>query len=142
MPKPSLVKIDGVEITQVTSVEFGYETPTDENGYFTTALPHYGKITLSRKATDDPLITLFKLATNQKGTKKTFVGEIKLVDTEDKPTYTAVFKNAFIEQWSLTQNAEDAPGNEVVVLRIGELTFHAGIANEKVDFKNYFKKKK
>jgi hypothetical protein len=140
MPTPSSVKIDNVPISDVTSVEFGYETPT-ESGYLTNAVPHYGTIELIRLATDAPLITFFKLATNEDGAKKTFDGEIQLVDSKKEPTYTAKFKNAFIERWSVSQTAKDARGQELIVLRTGELTFHAGPKNKSVNFENYLAKK-
>jgi hypothetical protein len=137
MPTPSVVKIDGQNVPNVASLEFVYETPTTESGQLRSAIPNFGLIELTRVATDEPMLHLFKLATNTDGTKKTFDGEINLVDTQNETTYAVTFKEAFVEEWSVGQTAANPRGIETVVLRVAELTFHAGSDNKSVNFKNY-----
>jgi hypothetical protein len=88
-------------------------------------------------ATDNPTELLFALATNDDGTKKTFDGEITLVDNANQTTYSVSFNDAFIEQWSVGQTHANLRGRETVVLRVARLTFHAGTDNQSVNFEKY-----
>lgn len=139
MPTPSSVKIDEKSIPDVEWVEFTYETPTEQGGYLSNATPYFGLIKLKRLATNNPMADLFALATNNDGTQRKFNGEITLVDNENETTYSVSFKKAFVEQWTVRQTHSNLPGEETVVLRVEQLTFHAGSENESVDFKNYGK---
>jgi hypothetical protein len=136
MPTPSTVTIDGVDLTDVESVEFTYETPSD-GGYLKSVRPDFGTIELVRSATGRATTKLFALATNNDGTKKTFDGKITLVDDKRADTYAVSFKNAFVEFWSIAQTDKDPKGRETVVLRVEELTFFAGAKNASVNFKDY-----
>ena len=136
MPTPSVVKINGVDPTDVVSVEFTYETPTD-GGYLRSVKPDFGQIEIVRGATARPSVALFSLATNDDGTKKTFEGNITIIDDERKDLYSVAFKDAFVEYWSMGQTESDPIGKETLTLRVGWMQFFAGHANETVNFRNY-----
>lgn len=138
MPTPSVVKINGVELTDVESVEFNYETPT-KGGHLLNARPKFGQIEIERGATAHPTVALFGLATNDDGTKKTFEGSITIVDDERQELYSVSFNDAFVEDWSMGQTENNPLGKETVTLRVGWMQFFAGTANETVNFRKYGK---
>ncbi|MDP9808299.1 hypothetical protein J2W42_001137 [Rhizobium tibeticum] len=136
MPTPSVVKINGIELTDVKSVEFNYETPT-LGGQLHNAKPRFGQITIERGATAHPTVALFALATNENGTKKIFDGSITIVDDEKEELYSVSFKDAFMEAWSMGQTENSPLGRETLTLRVGWMQFFAGKANETVNFRKY-----
>ncbi len=138
MPTPSVVKINGVELTDVASVEFNYETPT-HGGHLGNARPKFGEISIERGATAHPTVALFGLATNEDGTKKTFEGNITIVDDEKQELYSVSFKDAFVEYWSMAQTEGRPLGRETLTLRAGWMQFFAGAANETVNIRKYGK---
>jgi hypothetical protein len=136
VPTPSIVKINNVDLTDVESVEFNYETPT-LGGQLRNAKPRFGQITIERGATAHPTVALFALATNENGTKKIFGGNITIVDDAKKELYTVSFKDAFMEAWSMGQTEDHPLGKEILTIRVGWMQFFAGNANETVNFRKY-----
>ncbi len=136
MPTPSIVKINGVELNDVMSVEFYYETPTD-GGYLRNVRPQLGRIEIVRRATAHPTVALFDLATNEDGAVKIFGGSFTIVDAQDQELYSVTFGDAFMEAWSMAQPEADARGTETVVLRAASIQFFAGRANQQVNIRKY-----
>jgi hypothetical protein len=106
--KPKKVTIDKEELTDVDHVEFRAWKPPAEKGYpsgQTRAL----EITIVRNASSSPSVRGFELATVADGRTKYVEGEIELVTSDGKSTYT----------FELGEN--DKPVQEVWVLRSGDV---------------------
>jgi hypothetical protein len=136
VPTPSVVKIDNVVLTDVTSVEFYYETPTD-GGYLRNVRPKLARVEIARRATANPNVKLFDLVTNGDGTKKVFAGSVTIRDDANEELYTVSFEQAFIEGWSMAQTESDALGTEMALLRAAKIKFSSGKANKEVDIRQY-----
>ncbi len=136
MPTPSVVKIDRIELTDVTSVEFYYETPT-EGGYLRNVRPKLVRVEITRRATANPTVKLFDLVTNKDGTKKVFDGSVTISDDEKEELYTVSLEQAFMEGWSMAQTESDALGTETAFLRAAKIKFSVGKANKEVDIRKY-----
>jgi len=124
MPYPKSVTIDGTPIEEVQGVTVYVETPSNERGHYETRT-RAATVQLLRRASNTPIVNMFKDATNGDGRLNIITGEIKLQNALMNETYTITMNQAFISEWHFTQPENDML-YEVITLKVGDLTLSGG----------------
>ncbi len=125
MPRPKLVKLNGVELTEALSVTVMVETPTEVRGAY-SGLTTAPTIAITRKATNAPKIDGFKFATNEDGRLGIVNVVVDLENAKREQTYHIESNKAYVVDWRITDtNNHRADAMEEIVLKCGELKINA-----------------
>lgn len=127
MIKEQKISLDGKTIPNVREITVHLETPADSRGIYrepTTA----ATITVVRDASDNPIMDLFKLATNADGRKYIITsGTLEFHGDDVQDQYSFEIKKAFISHWEIDNpSSPNAPTLETIELKVGSITFNAG----------------
>jgi hypothetical protein len=121
------VKLNGTEVPDVREVIFRVDTPSDGRGLFREET-FAATITIVRDASDNPIVDVFGMATNEDGQKNIITsGALEFHGDDVKDNYAIEIKKAFISLWSLDNpTSPSAPSLESFELKVGELEYKAG----------------
>ncbi|GEM_PF-2986187 len=117
-----------LNITNVYQLDIDLDIPIHEDGYLMDWKPKLPRMCIYRKATMDPTIELFGLATNDDGTKRPFDASVTISENKKAGSeiYTIDLHSAFIEHWRMNHSQSNLDGVEVIIIRAKEITYTAG----------------
>jgi hypothetical protein len=127
MIKDQKISLNGKEIPNVREISVRLETPSDIRGIYRE--PTFAAtIHIVRDASDNPIVDLFDMATNEDGRKNIITsGTLEFHGDDVKDQYSFDLNRYFISSWSLDNpTTPNAPTLESIELRVGAIKFNAG----------------
>jgi hypothetical protein len=127
MIKDYAIKLNGTNVPNVREVSVKIETPADARGVYRE--PTFAAtIHVVRDASDNPIVDMFGMATNEDGRKVILTsGTLEFHGDDVKDSYAFEIKKAFVSSWSLDNpTSPNAPTLESFELKVGELAYKAG----------------
>lgn len=138
MIKDYAIKLNGVTIPNIREISVKFETPADNRGVYRE--PTFAAtINIVRDASDNPIVDLFDMATNQDGRKNIITsGTLDFHGDDVKDNYSFEIKRAIVSGWSLNNpDSPQAPTLEMCELKVGEIEYKAGGKGAKFMLKNF-----
>jgi len=120
MPAPKSVEIMGKPIKEVLGVNISCNTTVGSRGGHesrTNAIT----VQLFRRARQTPNIELYRAATNGDGRFNVISGKIILQNAKKEETYTINMKEAYVSDWTFSQQQNDGYLSEVITLQVGNM---------------------
>lgn len=138
MIKDYAIKINGVTIPNIREISVKLETPADNRGVYRE--PTFAAtINVVRDASDNPIVDMFAMATNEDGRKNILTsGTLEFHGDDVKDNYTFEIKKGIVSSWSLSNpESPQAPTLETFELKVGEIEYKAGGKGAKFGLKNF-----
>ena len=138
MIKDYAIKLNGATIPNVREIGVKFETPADNRGVYRE--PTFAAtITVTRDASDNPIVDMFAMATNEDGRKNILTsGTLEFHGDDVKDNYSFEIKKAFVSAWTLNNpDSPQAATTETFELKVGEIEYKAGGKGAKFGLKNF-----
>ncbi len=138
MIKDYAIKLNGQTIPNVREVSVRFETPADNRGVYRE--PTFAAtISVTRDASDHPIVDMFAMATNEDGRKNMLTsGTLEFHGDDVKDNYSFEIKTGFVSAWSLNNpDSPQAPTLETFELKVGGIEYKAGGKGAKFALKNF-----
>ncbi len=138
MIKDYKITLGGVTIPNIREIRVRVETPNDIRGIYRE--PTFAAtVSVTRDASDNPIVDAFALATNEDGRKNILTsGTLEFHGDDVKDAYAFDIRKAFVSSWSLENPADpSAPTLESFELKVGELEYKAGGKGAKFALKHF-----
>lgn len=138
MIKDYTITLAGTKIPNIREISVNLETPADNRGVYRE--PTFAAtITVTRDASDNPIVDMFSMATNEDGRKIMITtGTLDFHGDDVKDNYSFDIKKAFVSNWSLNNpDSPQAPTLETFELKVGEIEYKAGGKGAKFSLKNF-----
>lgn len=131
------VVLNGKTISNPQEVSVEIDTPFDRRGIYRE--PTFAAtVRITRDATDNAIVDLFDIATNEDGRKNIISGQLDFHGDDVKDEYSFILKRMFVSNWTLNNpTAPNMPTTETIELKVGSLEYKAGGGGASFDLETF-----